>query len=229
MAYLDQHTHSHHRATAAIGVGAIHVVIAAGLAAGLTIKAMVSDEPPPLQAGDVIIDLPPPPPKDDIEPQLTEQPQSPPQTAPQPKLDIPRPMDDVFVLPPVPIPDPPVPIPRSTGSLVPMPRATPSVAPRFDPLPAAPRNGPIGWITNNDYPGSALRREEEGTARYSLTIGANGRVEDCRITGSTGSSQLDAATCRFIERRARFDPAKDADGKAVAGTYSGQVTWQIPD
>ncbi|ANC50469.1 hypothetical protein CP97_14783 [Aurantiacibacter atlanticus] len=51
----------------------------------------------------------------------------------------------------------------------------------------------------------------------------------CEIIGSTGHASLDNATCRLIERRARFDPATSTSGETVVGTYTGTVTWQIPD
>jgi protein TonB len=85
------------------------------------------------------------------------------------------------------------------------------------------------WITTDDYSRSDLTRNREGTARYRLVIGSDGRVDACEITSSTGHTSLDTATCRLIERRARFDPATNSQGNRVVGTYSGSVTWQIPE
>lgn len=229
MAYLDQHTHSHQRVTAAVGVGAIHVVIAAGLALGLTIKNVIVDKDGPLEGYIVETELPPPPPKDDVEPDRVLHKPANPQVAPKPDVDLRTTPNEVYVAPPGPIVDDFVYVPTPGPVPKPGPIATPTVTPRFDPAPPVPRNGPIGWITNADYPSSSIRRLEEGTARYALSIGANGRVQDCRITSSTGSEKLDEATCKNLTRRARFDPAKGADGKAIASTYSGQVTWQIPN
>ena len=42
-------------------------------------------------------------------------------------------------------------------------------------------------------------------------------------------SVLDEATCELVTRRARFDPAKNNQGRAVAGNYSSAVRWQLPD
>jgi len=32
-----------------------------------------------------------------------------------------------------------------------------------------------------------------------------------------------------VTRRARFDPAKNDQGRATAGKYAGAVRWQLPD
>lgn len=104
----------------------------------------------------------------------------------------------------------------------------PDPSPSFTPRLARPRNSPTNWATTNDYPARDLREGNQGTARFLLTIGANGRVESCRITETTGSASLDDATCRNVSRRAQFDPATDGSGARVGGTYSGSIRWVIP-
>src|SRR3546814_4122687 len=87
----------------------------------------------------------------------------------------------------------------------------------------------LSWATNADYPSSALRNEEEGTTGFRVTVGTNGRVTDCSVTSSSGSSTLDEATCRLITRRARFTPAEDSNGNPITDTYSNRIRWQIPE
>ncbi len=84
------------------------------------------------------------------------------------------------------------------------------------------------WISDSDYPSGALRDQREGTAGFRVTVGANGRVKDCVITGSSGSADLDGATCSNITKRARFSPAVDTSGKAVDASYSSRVSWKLP-
>ena len=60
-------------------------------------------------------------------------------------------------------------------------------------------------------------------------IGSNGRVNACEITASSGHAALDEATCKFVTRRARFEPATDSNGAKVVGSYSSKVTWRIPE
>jgi protein TonB len=84
-------------------------------------------------------------------------------------------------------------------------------------------------VSNDDYPASALRNEEEGTTRFRLTVGTNGRVTDCSVTSSSGSPALDSATCRIMRSRARFTPARDNQGNATTDTYTSSITWRIQD
>ncbi|MEO1222275.1 MAG: TonB family protein [Pseudomonadota bacterium] len=105
----------------------------------------------------------------------------------------------------------------------------PPIEPLLDPVAATPRGDPGNWITTADYKTSWIRRDFAGTARFTLQVDALGRVGGCTITGSTGHEALDRATCRLLEARAIFNPAKGSDGNAVAGTYSSSVNWSIPE
>ncbi len=103
------------------------------------------------------------------------------------------------------------------------------------PPPASPRPNPIPkgnpgmWANTNDYPSKALQNELEGTTGFSVTVGPDGRVTECQIVASSGSPDLDQATCMNVTRRARFDPALDLSGKPISGRYQNRVRWQIPE
>jgi protein TonB len=120
--------------------------------------------------------------------------------------------------------------------VTPPPIVAPVVAPPPAPPPPPPpqranpepRGNPGNWANANDYPSRALREEREGTTRFRLTVGANGRVTDCQITGSSGHPDLDEAACKNLTRRARFRPSLDANGNETTGYYSNAVRWQIP-
>ena len=140
-----------------------------------------------------------------------------------------------------PPPESTVTLTRTTGTLTPIeivpigglgisePFEIPSPAPTPDPIAAAPRGDPGRWVTDNDYRNLWITRGYAGTASFSLDIDARGRVSNCTITRSTGFDPLDAATCRLIQRRARFEPARDSAGEAVAGSYSSSIRWRIPE
>jgi len=115
------------------------------------------------------------------------------------------------------------------GPVGPVDFGVPEFTPAADPIAASPRGVPGTWITDNDYRTSWINRGFEGRASFELSIDTRGRVSDCRITGSTGYQALDTATCRLLERRARFNPAKDSAGNNVAGSYSSSVRWRIPE
>lgn len=95
--------------------------------------------------------------------------------------------------------------------------------------PPRPVGDPGSWISVDDYPPEALREEVQGTASFVLSVDKSGGVMDCYIGQSSGSSVLDAATCRLLRQRGRFLPAKDKYGQPVEGTYSSRVRWVVPE
>lgn len=109
-----------------------------------------------------------------------------------------------------------------------IPDPTPSAS-AFDPVGARPRGNPGNWVTNADYRPRWIREGLTGSARFSLSLDAAGRVTGCTITRSTGHAALDEATCVLVTKRGRFDAARDASGKPVAGTYANTITWNIPE
>jgi protein TonB len=100
--------------------------------------------------------------------------------------------------------------------------------PALAPRSVRARNNPGLWATTSDYPASSLRLGEQGTVRFELAISPDGRVSDCRVLASSGSAELDAATCKRVSQRARFEPATDGSGARVSGSYTGSIRWVIP-
>jgi protein TonB len=109
------------------------------------------------------------------------------------------------------------------------PVSQPSLSASLAPVEVRPLGRPGLWVTNNDYPTGALRRGEQGVTGFSLTIGPDGRVRDCVVTRTSGSDELDRATCAKVSTRGRFAPAMDGDGHAVAGHYANTIRWEIPN
>ena len=91
-----------------------------------------------------------------------------------------------------------------------------------------PRNNPGEWVSSDDYPSGPIMRGEQGVAAFVLTVDSAGRVDACQLTQSTGSVDLDAATCRLVAERALFEPAKDAKGRPVPSLYRNRIRWQLP-
>lgn len=90
-----------------------------------------------------------------------------------------------------------------------------------EPLPRAPLQN---FITADDYPQGADRAAARPVG-VSLTIGADGRVTECRVTSSGGNAALDAATCRLLRSRSRFTPARNAAGTPTTGTVNATIDW----
>ena len=99
-------------------------------------------------------------------------------------------------------------------------------------LPAGPprdtRPDLLTYFSMNDYPASALRNEEQGTVGARVEVDPSGRVAGCTVTSSSGSSALDAATCRIMRVRVRYRPALDGRMRPVPGATLVRVTWQLP-
>ncbi|HEX4846886.1 MAG TPA: energy transducer TonB [Novosphingobium sp.] len=120
----------------------------------------------------------------------------------------------------------PLPPPTETPRYVQPPAPAPPLSQARGPVPA---NNPGEWIQTDDYPIRALREEREGTTAFRLTVGVDGLVTACTITGSSGSPDLDSAACLNATRRARFKPAVGSDGRPAIGTYATRVNWVIPE
>ncbi len=215
MAYADQQM-SGNRITAFIIVALLHLVLGYALVTGLAYEGVKQ-----IMKKVTTIDIkkdepkkePPPPPKKAAAP--------PPIVAPPPKINVsvaPPPVQTVVTPPPLPPPPiiaPPAPVPAPPP-------------PRFQPKSATPKGNPANWATTNDYPSRALREEREGTTGFRVTVGPDGRVTSCDVTSSSGSSDLDDATCANVTRRARFTPAMDGEGNPTTGSYSNRIRWVIP-
>ena len=161
---------------------------------------------------------------------------------PKPQIEPPKHVS-VVTMPPR-IIDPPIPAP--TYHYVPLPTPTPSpytppAQVHVDPPPPPPPPPPpkkleparakanlASYVSDADYPASAQRNEEQGTTRFRLSVGRDGRVADCTVTGSSGSPALDAATCRVMKSRARFTPARDSSGNTTSDSVSSAIKWVLP-
>ncbi|MFT9100239.1 MAG: TonB family protein, partial [Zymomonas mobilis subsp. pomaceae] len=94
---------------------------------------------------------------------------------------------------------------------------------------ARPHGDQTQWVTQDDYPSRAMRDGRSGVTAISFTIGTDGHVSQCHVTSSSGTPELDEATCKYFTMRARYYPAKTASGDAVASTGVQRIIWRIPD
>jgi protein TonB len=82
-----------------------------------------------------------------------------------------------------------------------------------------------GRIRESDYPRGAIEAGASGTVGLRFVVAPDGRVNDCRVTRSSGRSDLDTITCRLIMQRFRYRPARDSSGRPVAEVVTGQHAW----
>lgn len=193
--------------------------IAALMLTKMDLPARIKD--PPINVFPVPVPPPPPP---HPEPTTLKHPVEQTHiTTPQPIFH--PPIDQTFKVDPFP-PSPPPPPPGSgTGPIV----EPPPPPPPRTVEPARARTDLARYVSDADYPDAALRSGEQGTTRFRLLVGADGRVTGCSVIGSSGSSALDSATCRLMKSRARFSPARDSNGNATTDSVASAIRWVLPD
>lgn len=86
-----------------------------------------------------------------------------------------------------------------------------------------------GRFRDADYPRGARRDRAGGTVYARFTVGKDGRPTGCRIMRTSGRADLDAVTCRLIEARFRYRPARDAAGRAVTEELGWKQDWWLEE
>ena len=216
MAYADQEL-SGNKIAAFVVVALLHLALGYALVTGLAYEGF-KQVMKKVTTVDIKKDEPkkeekPPPPKKDVAP---------------PPIVVPPPLVNVNMRPP-PLETTPLPMPAPPPLQLPAPAPAPAPPPpRIQPKHAVPKGSPANWATTNDYPTRALREERAGTTGFRVSVGPDGRVTSCSVTSSSGSPDLDEATCSNVTRRARFTPATDGDGNPTTDSYSNRIRWVIP-
>lgn len=224
MSYLEQPEMSNRKMVALAIAVLIHVFLGYAFVTGLALK-VVKKIVEPIETVNIEeeepLEEPPPPPE---------------------QIDIPvvAPPPDVVVD----TPPPPTALKTETTVVAPVPIVAAPVAPAPPVITAPPPPPPppkpaqaveaklkgnrLRLITNDDYPDRAARAEEEGTTAVEFEVNEQGRVENCRVTSSSGSTVLDETTCTLITRRFRYEPAKDSDGNPIRVKKADRVKWVLP-
>lgn len=91
--------------------------------------------------------------------------------------------------------------------------------------PATPKSNPGSWLKPSDYPAGALFAGAQAIVNFRVTVDETGMPVACELQRSYSGEMFDRITCQQIVRRARFDPALDADGKPVRSYYTNTVRW----
>lgn len=221
MSYANRKQMSSNRTAAIIIVALIHVALGYALVSGLAYN-VVKKAAEDLKTFDVEDEPPPPPEEPPPPPEQSEVP-------PPPQVVAPPPIVRTNLAPPPVVSTPVAPPPVITETARPAPPAPPAPPPPRVSQAAKAKGNLPSLFSNDDYPQSAIRNEEQGTTAVRLTIGTDGRVTGCDITSSSGSSALDSTTCSILRRRARFTPAKDQAGNPIVDTTTTRIRWQLPD
>lgn len=218
MSYLDQGS-PREKLNAAVGVGALHALLGAGLLVGLAVNVAPGRPPDP-----IIVQLQKP--KEPVKP---ERPPVPEPTMDEIRVQSIEPVIDYRETPqPADIRIPDAVDPMAGGGATNDPDAQPQrPVPPADPvrLAAVPRAGTVG-VRTDDYPEASRRAGEEGRVTIRVQIGTDGSVKACEVVGSSGHERLDRKSCQVAERRWRFAPATEG-GVAVASTQERSILWRL--
>ena len=79
-----------------------------------------------------------------------------------------------------------------------------------------------------DFPQQAIADWVEGNVELALHISPKGELADCKIVKSSENQALDAASCGYVASKAKFRPAKDANGDFTDGRITTGVAWTLP-
>ena len=128
--------------------------------------------------------------------------------------------------------------PRARRSLPPPPQArtqpAAAAAPARPTGPFPPNReltalNPGDWVRADDFRRFNRARFGSGSVRFTLLVNEKGRVEECAVNATSGSRDFDAKACRSLQKRARFEPATDANGDARQASYTSSVRFAVAE
>jgi hypothetical protein len=93
--------------------------------------------------------------------------------------------------------------------------------------PITPLNSPAKWLDSSDYPADALRSGRNGIVQFRLDVDPEGKIAGCHVLARTNPDDFADITCRGVTKRAKLQPALDAQGKPVRSYHVQKVRWVI--
>lgn len=84
-----------------------------------------------------------------------------------------------------------------------------------------------GSLSNDTLPEALRFREGVYALEMRFRVETDGRVTGCRIEETSGWPELDARACRDAERRLRYHPAREPDGRPVPTNILSRQEWQV--
>lgn len=229
------------RVAGAIGAASAVTLIGLALLLGLNVGL-----PPQRGGGVTMLDIrrSPPPPRP--EPRVEVRMNKPAKNAPSPPNIRSRPTDIVvpppLITPPL-VPPPVIAAPIAGSGAAPSAGASDHAGPGFGAGGEGEGSGGGGDGEGGDTPPYQTRGKLRfsdlppalrvmGAARsvsVRYRVNVDGRVSDCAVTQSSGSVELDNATCRAIEARFRFRPSRDDNGHPVRSIIVETHQWSVAD
>ena len=76
-----------------------------------------------------------------------------------------------------------------------------------------------------DYRRAGAPRDAYGTVVVGFRVRSDGAVDRCSVIRSSGYREFDQTTCRLIEQRFRYQPARDQSGQPIDWNVRTDFTW----
>ena len=99
----------------------------------------------------------------------------------------------------------------------------------LEPGAAAPK--PVGkaeeWLNERDLGPDQYLGSYAVAVIARLTVGPDGRVEQCDLLETSGSERLAGVACSALKSRARYEPARDKAGKPVRSVAVYRTGWSV--
>lgn len=92
---------------------------------------------------------------------------------------------------------------------------------------ATPLVSPLTWLKPDDFPTQPLMSGKSALVRFRLTVDSDGSPTDCAVQSATLGPKYAETTCSLLKARAKFNPARDKDGKPTASYYTSTVSWIV--
>lgn len=91
--------------------------------------------------------------------------------------------------------------------------------------PVSAITSPGSWLSSGDYPIGAVMNGHNGLVQFRLDVDPDGKAAGCFILSRTSPDEFADLTCRAMTRRARLQPALDAEGRPMRSYYVNKVVW----
>ena len=229
------------RATSIVLVAAVHAAILLAVLNASGVSVVPAPDDPPITAFDVIEPPPPPPPVEQTpapRPREEEGEASPPALKRQATpVQAPEPVVPLPIPTPIPAAQKPAQGSQPTQGAAPVPgpgsgaggqgngtgaggAGSGSGGGGAGGIGAGPRLASRPLSGRRDYPRFLLERWPTGArVLVAIRVQLDGRATDCRVNASSGVPEIDSETCRLVESRLRFRPARDLQGRPVVAWY----------
>ena len=86
-----------------------------------------------------------------------------------------------------------------------------------------------GRLSDSDYPPDLAERAPSGIVWVRYVVEIDGSVSNCTVTETSGHREIDRITCTLIERRFRYDPARDGAGRPIRSNLIEKYEWEVED